>query len=167
MLQHIIYIYWLWIYKVPRIWQRSIHLWYFYNVPCQLKKIKARQSMNTTKFSNNLKASTCTNTMLDNVDNFSHTSQMWRNRIPTQTSQMLVLICFGFFTENLIINLQWASVLNHQVCAGSYLIIYIYQITMTDCRKTDEVLNSTKEMTAIRKFVFHKNKLYRNVVIAL
>ena len=123
------------------------------------KKIKARQSMNTTKFSNNLKASACTNTMLDNVDNFSHTSQMWRNRIPTQTSQMLVLICFGFFTENLIINLQWASVLNHQVCAGSYLIIYIYQITMTDCRKTDAVLNSTKEMTAIRKFVFDKNKL--------
>jgi hypothetical protein len=40
----------------------------------ELKKIKARQSTNTTKFSNKLKASACTNTMLDNVDNFSHTT---------------------------------------------------------------------------------------------
>jgi hypothetical protein len=76
-----------------------------------------------------LKASACTNTMLDNVDNFSHTtSHMWRNGVPTQTSQMLVLIRFGFFTENLVINLQWAPVQNHQVCACSYFIIYIHQI---------------------------------------
>ena len=117
------------------------------------KKIKARQSMNTTKFSNNLKASACTNTMLDNVDNFSHTSQMWRNRIPTQTSQMLVLICFGFFTENLIINLQWASVLNHQVCAGSYLIIYIYQITMTEPR-IQLAFRNKKKITIDKEHVF-------------
>ena len=48
-----------------------------------------------------LRHQACTNTMLDNVENFRHrTSQMWRYRVPTQTFQMLVLVCFSFLQKN-------------------------------------------------------------------